>query len=160
MCVKTHNNTKKLVAHLWTLWGHTCIGFHVSKCPWVLFCHELHPIYPVWREIWVYHLISQFYMICILKIQKAHSKRYFSTQKNGLQQFEKSLLNDQKGNNCRRTARWCKIWNFRKRDFVVISIFLVTPSKSAYHPNVFFRLSETKVVNVSIANAEINFWID
>ena len=35
-------------------------------------------------------------MTCILKLQKTHSKLYFSTHKNGLQQFEKSLLKDQK----------------------------------------------------------------
>ena len=35
-------------------------------------------------------------MTCILKLQKTHSKFYFSTLKNGLQQFEKSLLKDQK----------------------------------------------------------------
>ena len=157
LCVKTHNNTKKNSCpfvnslRLYLYW---------LPCFKVPLGHELHPIYPVWREIWVYHLVSQFYRTCILKIQKAHSKRYFSTHKNGLQQFEKSLLNDQKGNNCERTARWCRIRNLRKRDFAVISIFLVTPAKLAYNPNVFFRLSETKVVNVSIPDAEINLWID
>ena len=35
-------------------------------------------------------------MTCILKIQKAHSKRYFSTHKNELQQFEKSFLTTKK----------------------------------------------------------------
>ena len=126
----------------------------------VLFCQKLHPSYPICREIWVRYLISQFSMTCILKLQKTHSKLYFSTHKNSLQQFEISLLNDQKRNNCRRTARWCKIWNLRKRHFAVISIFLVTPSKLANNPSVLFRLSETKVVNVSVVNAETNLWRD
>ena len=100
----------------------------------VLFCHDLHPSFPVWREIWVYHLVSQLSMTCILKIQKAHSKRYFSTHKNGLQQFANSLLSDQNINNCRKTARWCKIWNLRKKHFAVMSIVLVAPSKLVYNP--------------------------
>ena len=91
---------------------------------------------------------------------ETHSKHYFSAHKNGLQQFEKSLLNNQERNNCRRTARWCQIWYLSKKHFAVISIFLVTPSKLAYKPSVLFRLSETKVVNVSAVNVEINLWID
>ena len=127
----------------------------------VLFCHELHPSYPVWREIWVYHLISQFSMTCILKLQKTHSKLNFSIHKNGLQQFEKSLLNNQKRNNCRRTARSCK--DFRKSILLSSAFFAAILSSSvklAFQTSVLFRLSETKVVNVSVVHVEINLRMD
>ena len=123
----------------------------------VLFSHELHPSCSVWREI----LISQFSMTCILKLQKTHSKLNFSIHKNGLQQFEKSLLNNQKRNNCRRTARSCK--DFRKSILLSSAFFAAILSSSvklAFQTSVLFRLSETKVVNVSVVHVEINLRMD
>ena len=95
-------------------------------------------------------------MTCILKLQKTHSKLYFSTHKNGLQQFEKSLLKDQKEITVEELQDDAKFEIYGKSILLSLAFFLVTPSKLSYKPSFFFRLSETKVVNVSVVNVEVN----